>query len=76
MSKKVRQVGWMDRILRTLPLTQDDVQRILTWGILALAVVIAIVVASWFGIPQAAYRQFGEVSAKAGFEVAISRLKA
>ena len=67
--KKVRQVGWMDRILRTLPLTQDDVQRILTGGILALAVVIAIVVASWFGIPQAAYRQFGEVSAKAGFEV-------
>jgi cell division protein FtsQ len=31
--------------------------------------VAGLLVANWFGVPQAAYRQFGELTAKAGFQV-------
>jgi cell division protein FtsQ len=67
--KKVRQVGLFDKLLRILPFTQEDIQRVLTWGVLAVLLIAALVVANWFGVPQAAYRQYAEVAAKAGFEV-------
>ncbi len=67
--KKVRQVGIMDRLLRILPFTEQDIQRVLTWGVLAVLLVIALIVANWFGVPQAAYQQYAQVAAKAGFEV-------
>ncbi len=67
--KKVRQVGIMDRLLRILPFTEQDIQRVLTWGVLAVLLLVALIVANWFGIPQAAYQQYAQVAAKAGFEV-------
>jgi cell division protein FtsQ len=67
--KKVRQAGLIDRLLRILPFTQEDIQRVLTWAVLAVLLLAALVVANWFGIPQAAYRQYADVAAKAGFEV-------
>lgn len=67
--KKVKQTGLIDRLLRILPFTEEDIQRALTWTLLALALLVAIVVANWFGVPQAAYRQYAEIAAKAGFEV-------
>jgi len=67
--KKVKQAGLIDRLLRILPFTEEDIQRALTWALLALALLVAIVVANWFGVPQAAYRQYAEIAAKAGFEV-------
>jgi cell division protein FtsQ len=67
--KQVRQTSWLDRLLQSLPFTQVDVQRFLTWGILALLFMAALLVANWFGVPQAAYRQVGAMTAKAGFEV-------
>lgn len=67
--KKVKQVGLIDRLLRILPFTEDDIQRALTWALLAVGLLVAIVVANWFGVPQAAYRQYAEIAAKAGFEV-------
>ena len=67
--KKVRQVGIMDRLLRILPFTEQDIQRALTWGVLAVLLLVALIVANWFGVPQAAYQQYAQVAAKAGFEV-------
>ena len=67
--KKVRQVSIMDRLLRILPFTEQDIQRVLTWGVLAVLLLVALIVANWFGVPQAAYQQYAQVAAKAGFEV-------
>lgn len=67
--KTVRQAGVMDRLLRILPFTEDDIQRALTWSLLAIGVMIALVVANWFGVPQAAYRQYAQLAANVGFEV-------
>lgn len=67
--KSVRQVGWFDRLLQSLPFTQAEVQRFLTWAILAILLVAGLLVANWFGLPREAYRQFGLMTAKAGFEV-------
>jgi cell division protein FtsQ len=67
--RQVRQLSWFDRLLQSLPLSQEDVQRVLTWAILAVLLLAAVLVANWFGLPQAAYRQFGLMTAKAGFKV-------
>jgi cell division protein FtsQ len=66
---KVRQIGWFDRLLQSLPFTQAEVQRFLTYAILAILFVATLLVANWFGVWQSAYRQFGLMTAKAGFEV-------
>jgi cell division protein FtsQ len=67
--KKVRQVGLFDKFLRSLPFTEGDIQKMLTWVVLAVLLLAALVVANWFGVPQAAFKQYAEVAAKAGFEV-------
>jgi cell division protein FtsQ len=66
---RVREVSWLDKLLRAMPFSQQDVQSFLTWGILAVVIAGAFLVAIWFGVPSMAYRQFGELTAKAGFEV-------
>ncbi|MGL5837886.1 MAG: cell division protein FtsQ/DivIB [Sphingorhabdus sp.] len=67
--KKVRQTGLIDRLLRILPFTEQDIQRVLTWGVLAVLLLVALIIANWFGVPQAAYQQYAQVAARAGFEV-------
>ncbi len=67
--KQIRQTSWFDRLLQSLPFTQAEVQRVLTWAILGVLLLAALLVANWFGVPQAAYRQLGVMTAKAGFEV-------
>jgi cell division protein FtsQ len=67
--KQVRQTSWFDRLLQSLPFTQAEVQRFLTWAILGVLFVAGLLVANWFGVPQAAYQQVGQMTAKAGFEV-------
>lgn len=66
---RVREVSWLDKFLRAMPFSQEEVQRGLTWGILAIALAAVLLIAAWFGVPQMAYRQFGQMTAKAGFEV-------
>ena len=51
--KRVRQAGIMDRLLRILPFTEEDIQRALTWGVLTVLLLVALIVANWFGLPQA-----------------------
>jgi cell division protein FtsQ len=67
--KQVRQISWFDRLLQSLPFTQAEVQRFLTWAILCVLFLATLLVANWFGLPRAAYQQFGGLTAKAGFEV-------
>ncbi len=67
--QQVRQLGWFDRLLQAMPFTQAEVQRALTWAVLGILLVAALLVANWFGAPQALYRQYGEMTAKAGFTV-------
>ncbi len=67
--KAVRRTSWFDRLLQSLPFTQAEVQRFLTWLILGVLLIAALLVANWFGVPQSVYRQYGELTAKAGFKV-------
>lgn len=67
--KHVRQSSWFDRLLQSLPFTQAEVQRFLTWAILGVLLIAALLVANWFGATQALYRQYGALTAKAGFQV-------
>jgi cell division protein FtsQ len=67
--KTVRQASIIDRLFRILPFTEEDIQRALTWTLLTIGLLIACVIANWFGVPQAAYRQYAQLAANVGFEV-------
>lgn len=67
--KTVRQASIIDRLFRILPFTEEDIQRALTWILLTIGLLIACVIANWFGVPQAAYRQYAQLAANVGFEV-------
>ncbi len=67
--KKVRQISLFDRFLRTLPFSEDEIQRAFNWFVVAALVVAAIVAAQWFGLTTAAYQQYGQLAARVGFEV-------
>jgi cell division protein FtsQ len=67
--QKVRQISWIDRLLRTLPFSEEDIQRAITWVVVAALAVLALAAAQWFGIIAAAHQQYAELAAKAGFQV-------
>lgn len=67
--KQVRQVGWFDRLLQALPFTQAEVQRFLTRAVLAVVAIAALISAHWMGATQAAWQQYGALTAKAGLTV-------
>ncbi len=67
--RKVRQVSWLDRFLRTLPFSEDDIQRVFTWAVVAGLAVLALAAAQYFGLTAAAYQQYAGLAAKAGFQV-------
>jgi cell division protein FtsQ len=68
--KKVRQISLFDRFLRTLPFSEEDIQRVFTWGVVAALALAAIVAAQWLGLIAVAYQQYAGLAAKAGFQVA------
>jgi cell division protein FtsQ len=67
--QKVRQISWVDRIMRTLPFSEEDVQRAITWVFVAALAVLALAVAQYTGVTAAAYQQYAALAAKAGFQV-------
>lgn len=67
--KKVRRISVLDRFLRTLPFSEDEIQRAFTWALIIGLGVSAVFAAQWFGLTAAAYEQYGKVAARAGFEV-------
>lgn len=67
--QKVRQISWIDRLLRTLPFSEEDIQRAITWVVVAALAILALAAAQWFGMIAAAHQQYAELAAKAGFQV-------
>ncbi|WP_397603341.1 cell division protein FtsQ/DivIB [Sphingorhabdus sp.] len=67
--QKVLQASWVDTLIRILPLTEKEVQRIVTWIILAVLTLLALVAAQYAGLTAAAYQQYAALAAKAGFQV-------
>lgn len=67
--KKVRQISLFDRFLRTLPFSEVEIQRAFTWVVIALLASAVVIAAQWFGVTAAAYQQYAQLTAKAGFEV-------
>lgn len=69
LRKKVRQISVIDRLLRTLPFSEDEIQRALNWLVIGALGLAAIFAAQYFGLTTAAYQQYATAAAKAGFEV-------
>lgn len=67
--RKVRQISVIDRLLRTLPFSEDEIQRVFNWLVIGALTLAAIFAAQYFGIATAAYQQYAQAAAKAGFEV-------
>jgi cell division protein FtsQ len=67
--QKVLQASWVDILMRALPLSEQDVQRIVTWIILAALTLLAFAAAQYAGLTAVAYQQYAALAAKAGFQV-------
>ena len=67
--QKMQQSSWVDMLIRILPLTEKEVQRIVTWVILAALTLLALVAAQYAGLTAAAYQQYAALAVKAGFQV-------
>lgn len=67
--RKVRQISWLDRFLRTLPFSEEDIQRVFTWVVVTALAVLALAAAQYFGLTAAAYQQYAGLATKAGFQV-------
>ena len=67
--QKVLQASWVDTLIRILPLTEKEVQRIVTWVILSVLTLLALVASQYAGLTAAAYQQYAALAAKAGFQV-------
>lgn len=67
--QKVRQISWPDRLLRTLPFSEEDIQRVVTWVVVAALSVLALAAAQYSGLITAAHQQYSDLAAKAGFQV-------
>jgi cell division protein FtsQ len=67
--QKVQQVSAIDRAFRALPFSEADIQRAATWLIIAALTILAFAAAQWTGLTTAAYLQYSELAARAGFQV-------
>ena len=62
-------VSVLDRLVAALPVSEATLHRITTWTITGAAVVVALVAASWLGVPRMAGDALAEGAARAGFRV-------
>lgn len=67
--QKVKHISWLDRLLRTLPFSEEDIQRAITWIVVAALSLLALAAAQYFGLVAAAHQQYAELASKAGFQV-------
>lgn len=67
--KKIRQISVVDRLMRMLPFSEQDVQRVITWLFVIAISVLAFFAAQYAGVTAAAYQQYAALAAKAGFQV-------
>ena len=67
--QKVRQISVIDRVFQALPFSEEDIQRAATWLIIAAMTVLIYAAAHWAGLTTAAYLQYSDLAARAGFQV-------
>lgn len=67
--RKVRHISWLDRFLRTLPFSEEDIQRAFTWAFIAGLAALSLAAAQYFGVTVAAHQQYAQLAARAGFQV-------
>ena len=65
-----RNKGLLDRLLAYVPLSPEQINRAMTWGIGLLVVVILWFAASFMGLPAMARAELSELAGRAGFAVA------
>ncbi|WP_417613801.1 cell division protein FtsQ/DivIB [Parasphingorhabdus sp.] len=67
--RKVRQVSVFDKILRAMPVSEEQVQKGLTWGLVGVFILGAYSVAHYSGINERIKTEIAEAVGDAGFEV-------
>ena len=67
--QRVQQISWVDKGMRMLPFSEQEVQRVLTWILLVALTLLAFAAAQYAGLTAAAYQQYASLAAKAGFQV-------
>jgi cell division protein FtsQ len=67
--KQMKQQGRLDRVIAALPVSEETVQRLATWAIVGIVVLVAGGTATFMGVPAMARQEFAELTASAGFEV-------
>ncbi|WP_420607840.1 cell division protein FtsQ/DivIB [Novosphingopyxis sp.] len=68
-SRKVKRVSALDKLIKALPFTQTQMQRVLTWAIVGIVAIGLIVTANLTGMTTEAHAQYAHLASKAGFEV-------
>lgn len=68
-AKRARKPGMLDQVMAALPFSPTTLQRIATWGIVGVTSVVALAVASWFGITAMAGTAASEVIGEAGLRL-------
>ena len=68
-SRKVKRVSALDRLIKAVPLSEHQLQRALTWVIVAVVGIGLIVTANLTGFTTEVYAQYAHLAARAGFEV-------
>lgn len=61
--------GVLDKAVAALPVSEATLNRIATWGIVAIVAALALTVASWFGVPSMAGVAASEAVGEAGFRL-------
>lgn len=65
----VKKVSVMDRLVAALPFSQATLHRLTTWTITGAGVAVALVAASWVGVPHMIGDAVAEGASRAGFRV-------
>lgn len=61
--------SWLGRMIHALPVSEDTLQRMASWTIVAIVLAILAAIAALMGLPAMAGQKAAEVAANAGFEV-------
>jgi cell division protein FtsQ len=67
--RRQRRPGMLDQLVAALPVSQATLTKIATWGVVGLAGLGALGVASWFGVPGMIGTAVSETVGEAGFRV-------
>ncbi len=67
--RKAKRVGFMDRLVAALPVSEGTLRKVTGWSMFAVAMAVLIGMAAWLGIPGAVGTAVAEGAGRAGFRV-------